>query len=109
MTPEEKFQEIPTNIPDPGKGDPGDNRGLPSGGEREEMTQMRCPVCNGCGAVEAWFGTGCLPETMQGLKEKQCPACLGTGIQIIFDVSLSPPPSRGVRHGYPPTTTGGNL
>ena len=70
------------------------------------MTQIRCPVCNGCGAVEAWFGTGCLPETMQGLKEKQCPACLGIGIQIIHDISLSPPPKyRWI--GYPHTTSGG--
>lgn len=49
------------------------------------MPQIRCPVCNGCGAVEAWFGTGFLPESMKGLKEKQCPACLGTGIQIVTD------------------------
>ncbi len=70
------------------------------------MPQIRCPVCNGCGAVEAWFGTGFLPESMKGLKEKQCPACLGTGIQIIFDYSLPIPPKEA-QYGYPPTT-GGN-
>ena len=68
---------------------------------------IRCPVCDGSGAVEAWFGTGCLPENLKGLKEKQCPACFGTGIQIIFDVSLSPPPSKEKRYGFP-LTTGGN-
>ena len=46
---------------------------------------IRCPVCDGSGAVEAWFGTGCLPENLKGLKEKQCPVCLGTGIQTILD------------------------
>lgn len=60
------------------------------------MTQIRCPVCNGCGAVEVWFGTGKLPYDEIGWtgepRSKQCPACLGTGIQIIFDISLPHPP-----------------
>ena len=46
---------------------------------------IRCPVCDGSGAVEAWFGTGCLPENMKGLKEKQCPACYGDGTQTVLD------------------------
>ena len=75
------------------------------------MTQIRCPVCNGCGAVEAWFGSGIKPENLQNLKEKECPACHGTGIQTIFDYSLLPaPPEKekwAVYGGYP-STTGGN-
>lgn len=50
---------------------------------------IRCPVCNGCGAVEEWFGTGKLPYDEIGWtgekQSKQCPACLGSGIQTISD------------------------
>ncbi len=53
------------------------------------MHTIRCPVCNGCGAVEVGFGTGKLPDDeigWAGEKEsKQCPACLGTGMQTVLD------------------------
>jgi hypothetical protein len=69
------------------------------------MTQIRCPVCNGCGAVEEWFGTGKLPYDEIGWtwekQSKQCPACLGTGIQIIFDISLPTPPENEWFGRYP--------
>ncbi len=75
------------------------------------MTQIRCPVCGGSGAVEVWFGTGKLPYDEIGWtgekQSKQCPACFGSGIQTIFDVCLSPPPSKDGWYGYP-LTTGGN-
>lgn len=70
------------------------------------MIKIRCPVCDGCGAVEAWFGTKTLPENLQGMKEKQCPACLGTGIQYTHDPTYTIQPKKKGCMGFPTIKTG---
>ncbi len=62
--------------------------------------KVRCPVCNGGGAVEPWFGQGCVLVPGQTIaaaeSAKKCPACDGTGMQTVtinFDWGTSFPSS----------------
>jgi RecJ-like exonuclease len=50
--------------------------------------QVRCPVCNGTGAVEPSFQSGMAKapgETYTaGVSCKVCPACHGVGMQAVI-------------------------
>jgi DnaJ-class molecular chaperone len=49
--------------------------------------KVRCPVCNGGGAVEPWFGQGYALVPGQTIvaseSSKKCPACDGNGMQTV--------------------------